>query len=220
VRIYGSGANHFAVLGEEMASLATWDDRYGRPEYIYGTEANQFLVTEASRFPPHSRILALGEGEGRNGVFLMKQGHKVTAVDSSRVGLDKAVQLAESFGMRFDEVICADLAIASISGSFACAYSIFCHLPSKLRRVVHQRILTLLEPGGLFLIEMYQPTQVARGTGGPKDTDFLVSLADLRGDFEGCDELLGKEITRDVVEGTFHTGTADVVQAIFRKRTQ
>jgi 2-polyprenyl-3-methyl-5-hydroxy-6-metoxy-1,4-benzoquinol methylase len=66
-----------------------WDQRYGGKEYAYGTEPNEFLVTMAPRLPI-GRVLCLGEGEGRNAVWLAVQGYDVTAVDASRVGLEKA----------------------------------------------------------------------------------------------------------------------------------
>jgi len=66
-----------------------WDERYSSAGYAYGTEPNGFLVATASRLPA-GRILCLGEGEGRNAVWLARQGYEVTAVDASRVGLQKA----------------------------------------------------------------------------------------------------------------------------------
>ena len=66
-----------------------WDKRYDTEEYIYGTEPNDFLKANYATLPK-PKILSLAEGEGRNAVFLAKQGFKVTAVDSSSIGLAKA----------------------------------------------------------------------------------------------------------------------------------
>jgi 2-polyprenyl-3-methyl-5-hydroxy-6-metoxy-1,4-benzoquinol methylase len=71
-----------------------WDERYNSAEYAFGTEPNDFLVSAVDRLPG-GRILCLGEGEGRNAVWLAERGFDVTAVDASRVGLDKALRLAE-----------------------------------------------------------------------------------------------------------------------------
>eukprot|EP00967_Tisochrysis_lutea_P117584 scaffold190266_cov23-Tisochrysis_lutea.AAC.1 len=52
--------------------------------------------------PPSGRpleVLSLGEGQGRNGVYLASLGHRVTAVDLSPVGLAKASRLAAERGV-------------------------------------------------------------------------------------------------------------------------
>ena len=55
-------------------------------EYVYGTKPNDFLVSVVDQVPA-GRVLCLAEGEGRNAVYLAKQGCTVLAVDSSSVGL-------------------------------------------------------------------------------------------------------------------------------------
>ena len=72
-----------------------WDQRYSEPGYAYGVRENDFLAAVAERIPA-GRALCLGEGEGRNAVFLAGLGYEVVAVDSSSVGMAKTRQLAES----------------------------------------------------------------------------------------------------------------------------
>ena len=67
-----------------------WDERFEEEGFAYGTEPNDFLKSEFSRIPMAGRVLCLAEGEGRNAVFLAKEGYTVTAVDQSSVGLQKA----------------------------------------------------------------------------------------------------------------------------------
>ncbi len=45
-----------------------WNERYSGDEYVYGTEANSFLAEHAGMLS--GPVLSLGEGEGRNAVFL------------------------------------------------------------------------------------------------------------------------------------------------------
>ena len=87
--------------------MTDWDARYAEPGYAYGTEPNDFLAEVAGRIPP-GPVLSLGEGEGRNAVFLAGLGHAVTAVDASAVGLAKAAALASGRGVRIAPVV-ADL---------------------------------------------------------------------------------------------------------------
>ena len=197
--------------------MPMWDERYGASAYVYGKDANAFLVEQAERIAPGARVLSIGEGEGRNAVHLASRGLSDVAVDGSRVGLEKAHALARERGVEV-ETICGDLANVVFPSALGAVVNIFCHLPSSLRRTVHRRALASLAEGGLVLVELDRPEQIARATGGPKDVDMLATLADLREDFAGCDELVGRAIERDVVEGALHTGRAAGVQLVARKR--
>ena len=46
-----------------------WDRRYSEKEYVYGTDANDFLRDYAVSLRP-GKALCLAEGEGRNAVWL------------------------------------------------------------------------------------------------------------------------------------------------------
>lgn len=190
-----------------------WDERYSAEEYAYGTEPNTFLQENFSAIPK-GKVLSLAEGEGRNAVFLAKQGYAVTAVDASRVGLEKARRLAEKNGVTV-EFIHADLAEYELGqNEWDGIVSIFCPLPSSLRQQLHGKVEAALKPNGVFLLEAYTPDQLKHGTGGGNSADVMQTKASLSRELSGLkfDHLI--EIERDVVEGIYHTGMAAVVQAI------
>ena len=110
-----------------------WDERYSPDEYVYGKAPNQFLEENYNAIPK-GKVLSLAEGEGRNAVFLAKQGYSVTAVDASQVGLSKAKKLAEENGVEL-ELIRGDLVDFDIGeNKWDGIVSIFCPLPSALRK--------------------------------------------------------------------------------------
>jgi len=194
----------------------TSDERYSEAEFAYGTQPNDFLV-EALPLMPRGRVLCLGEGEGRNAVFLAKSGFEVVALDSSEVGLEKARALAEREGVAI-EIIVADLSGFSFGqGKFSAVISIWCHLPSQLRALVNEGVRRTLKSGGAFVLEAYSPAQLAFDTGGPRDGDMLVELAELERDFAEWETPIARELERDVVEGRYHTGRAAVSQFVGRK---
>lgn len=193
-----------------------WDERYSSDDYAYGTEPNAFLAARASRLP-RGRMLCLGEGEGRNAVWLAEQGHEVTAVDASAVGLEKARRLAASRGTTITTVH-ADLAEYPIEpGAWDGIVSIFCHLPLTLRADLHRRCVAGLRPGGLMLLEAYTPRQVGRGTGGPPSAELMMDAQTLRAELAGLDLMELQEYEREVHEGAFHNGLGAVVQLVARK---
>ncbi len=183
---------------------------------MFGTEANGFLAEVSGRFTA-GRALCIADGEGRNSVYLAEQGHEVSAMDASVVGMRKANRLADDRGVKIETEV-ADLAHYDFGvETWDLIVSIFCHLPSEMRRDVHRRAAAGLRHGGVFLLEAYTPDQLAYGTGGPPTVNLLMTLADLREDFAGLDIEIGREIVRDVVEGRGHSGRAAVVQLLVRK---
>ncbi len=194
-----------------------WDQRYSTDAYIYGTEPNKFLASVADRIP-NGDVLCLAEGEGRNSVYLAGQGFDVTGVDSSMVGLRKAQRLADEKGVTIT-TIHADLAEYKIEpDSWDSIISIFCHLPSELRRKVHRDCVSGLKRGGVFILEAFTPDQLKYDTGGPKNPDLLYTLDDLKDDLHGLAFKIAHEIERDTTEGSHHTGTAAVVQIVAVKQ--
>lgn len=193
-----------------------WDQRYATDDYFYGTRPNDFLQNEVARLP-RGKVLCLGDGEGRNGVWLAEQGFTVTSLDLSPVGLRKAEALARRHGTTL-HTVCADLADFDLGQEvWQGVVSIWCHLPSALRRDVAARIVRGLAPGGVALVEAYTPAQLAHGTGGPKDVDMLPTSALLRAEFAGLSVELDEERERDVQEGQGHRGRSAVVQFVARK---
>jgi len=77
-----------------------WNQRFSGKEYYYGLEANGFLKAASAHIPKGSSVISLGEGEGRNSVFLAEQGHRVTAVDIALSGLKKTAELAAKRGVK------------------------------------------------------------------------------------------------------------------------
>jgi SAM-dependent methyltransferase len=197
-----------------------WDQRYGQPGFAYGTEPNDFLAANAERsIPAKGAVLSLAEGEGRNAVYLAKLGFRVTGVDGSRVGLEKAQALAKDRGVHIDTVV-ADLADYDLGTSrWDGIVSIWCHMPTAERAKLHERVVAALKPGGVFILEAYTPKQLEYTTGGPKAIDLLMPLATVREELAGLELVIGEEKLREVHEGTFHDGMSAVLQVVARKST-
>jgi hypothetical protein len=196
-----------------------WDERFSGTEFVYGEAPNDFLRNNIESLP-RGRTLCLAEGEGRNAVFLAGVGHDVLAVDQSSVGLAKAQRLAAHRGVAIRTRV-ADLADYDPGeAAWEAIVSIFAHVPSAVRRKLHRRVGLALRPGGILILEAYTAHQLATaGKGGPPpgQEDLFMSLAALREELAGLDEMHGVELVRNVDEGTFHTGPGAVVQFIARR---
>ena len=195
-----------------------WDERYKQEDYVYGTKPNDFLKESVSHIKPQGKVLCLGEGEGRNALFLMQSGFHVTAVDLSVEGKKKAQKLAKENGFDLDYKV-ENLEQFDLGKSeWDAIVSIYCHLPSELRKKVHQKIINALRPEGVFLLEGYSQEQLNYKTGGPPHLDMLLTSNEFEDDFKEFEIKKNEQLTREVVEGTFHTGLASVIQFIGMKK--
>jgi SAM-dependent methyltransferase len=193
-----------------------WNERYSEPGYAYGSEPNDFVREQAGRIPK-GRVLDLGAGEGRNGVWLAGKGYDVLCVDGSDVGLLKAQALAKARGVKIATEVADITQYALPNETFSGIVSSWCHLLEADRRRVHAACVQALVPGGVLVLEAYSPAQLKLGTGGPKDVAMLPTLAQLRAELAGLDFEVGVEREREVIEGRFHGGLSAVVQVAARK---
>lgn len=200
-------------------TMSFWDEQFSCEGYRYGTEPNAFVKDEARRITHAGAVLVPADGEGRNSVWLAEQGFMVTAVDGSKVGLAKGQALAKDRGVSVTPV-CADLTSWEAGeGLYDGVVLTFLHLPEELRRPIHRRLAKALKPEGLLILEVFHPTQLGRPSGGPKESERLCTLDDLRADFEGLleEESSDDRIETDLDEGPGHRGPAVVIRYIGRR---
>ncbi|MCC6772122.1 MAG: class I SAM-dependent methyltransferase [Gemmatimonadaceae bacterium] len=193
-----------------------WDERFSAGELPYGAEPNDFVAAQAPRIPT-GPVLCLAEGYGRNALWLAAQGHPVTAIEQSSVGIARAKDLGVERGVEVTWVQ-GDLADVDLGeGKWSGIVSVFAHLPPALRADVHARAVRALAPGGVFILEAYSPAQLGHRTGGPRDVELLMTRDGLVQELAGLELLIAQEIEREVNEGVLHQGLAAVVQVVARK---
>jgi SAM-dependent methyltransferase len=196
---------------------AFWDEKFAPEDYQYGTRPNAFLAAEAWRLNPSSQILAIGDGEGRNGVWLAEQGHRVTTVDVSPRALQKASKLALDRGVRIT-TICADLRDFDFPvDTYDAAVAVFVHFRPGDRQRVHAGLAHALKPGGLIILEGFTPDQLKHASGGPPVEEMLYTPDMLRADFDGLEVLHCEAGDTWLKEGPLHQGQAATVRFIARK---
>lgn len=215
-----SDAEEKALIGARDRDVAAfWDDRFDRDDYLYGTRPNAFLAAESWRLDPRSTILVLGDGEGRNGVWLAEQGHRVWSVDISPRGVQKATKLALDRGVTLRTQVADLLTWEWPVAVYDAIVSLFVPFPPAERARIHARIRDALKPGGLFLQEHFGRAQIGRPSGGPKNPDLLPTPEDLARDFDGFTIALLDEGERVLDEGPGHQGAAITVRMVARKPT-
>jgi SAM-dependent methyltransferase len=162
-----------------------WDQRYAGGGLVWGSDPNVFLVEHLNGLSPR-RALDLGCGQGRNALWLARQGHEVTGLDVSSVAIDQARALAAEAGLvvHFRAV---DLARdwQPEPDSFDLIVLSYLQLPESTRRAVHTKAATALAPGGTIFLIAHHSDNLEHGAGGPPYPDVLFCEADIEADFAG-----------------------------------
>lgn len=187
-----------------------WNARYTAKSFAYGKAPNDFLKTHA--FKTSENVLCLAEGEGRNAVWIAGQGARVTALDYSEAGLEKARLLASEYGVQI-QTVHADLNTYEIEPSaWDTIVCIFGHFEPVLRNRVLDIIHKGVKPGGRVLMEVYSKDQLNFKTGGPADPAMLYTLEILEQAFSGYRAAGIVSVERYISEGEFHLGQSSVIQ--------
>jgi SAM-dependent methyltransferase len=193
-----------------------WNARFSEPGFAYGTAPNDFRV-EVTPTLPTGNVLSLGEGEGRNGVYLALTGRHVWAVDGSPVGMAKASELAAERGVTLHTEV-ADLGAYAIEpGRWDVILCFFVHMPQVVRQRVLLAAASGLRRGGMFALEAFRPGQIAHGTGGPQDPERLATLAQIQSELPGLEWVIARETERVLDEGRYHSGPSATVQLLARR---
>ncbi|WP_241560008.1 class I SAM-dependent methyltransferase [Solirhodobacter olei] len=196
-----------------------WQSRFAATEdYVFGEAPNAFLVAQAGAIPPRSRVLAVADGEGRNGVWLARQGHDVLSLDFSPAAQAKARRLAERYGVT-PEFVQVDVHHWDYpEAAFDAVVEIFTQFSSPAERPLKWAgMRRTLKPGGVLIIQGYTPKQLEYGTGGPRVLENLYTAAmlhDAFGDWQ-IDHLAEEVVEMD--EGPGHAGRSAVVGLVAHK---
>ena len=200
-----------------MSELERWNQRFGAPEYIFGTAPNAYLASKAELLRPGQRALCVADGEGRNSVWLAQRGLEVAAFDISPVGVEKAQRLAAERGVRIDFEVADVYGWRWPAASCDVVAAIFVQFADPaMRSFMFERMARALKPGGLALIEGYTPKQLQYNTGGPSKIENLYTAELLRSSFAGFEILELREYEAELEEGSRHAGTSALIDFVAR----
>jgi SAM-dependent methyltransferase len=125
-----------------------WEDLYLGKDQLWSGAPNGALVTEVADLPP-GQALDLGCGEGGDALWLAGRGWLVTAVDISRVALERAAAAAGDAKVSWTH---ADLTTYTPpAGAFDLVVSMYGAIPHTAERAVHG-MLAAVAPGGTLLV--------------------------------------------------------------------
>ena len=192
-----------------------WDVRYAGDAYLFGVTPNAFLTAQAGRLWRGASVLAVADGEGRNGVWLAEHGLEVLSIDASPVAQEKAAKLAKQRGVRL-QLECVDLETwAFPAAQFDVVAAIFVQFAGPdLRARMFDGMKRALKPGGLLLLEGYGPRQLEYRTGGPSNLENLYTEAMLLEAFGDLQIVELRSYDAEIAEGDGHKGISALVDLV------
>jgi SAM-dependent methyltransferase len=201
-----------------VSEYERWQSRFDTPQYIFGTAPNYFLASCKKLLPASGKVLAVADGEGRNGVWLAELGLDVVSIDFSEAAQAKAAALAKERGVKIALVLTDVHAWDYPPDAFDIVAEIFTQFSAPAERARKWAgMRRTLKPGGLLIIQGYTPKQLQFGTGGPKQIANLYTRAMLEQAFGDYRDVKIVEEEREMHEGTAHGGMSAVIGLTGRK---
>lgn len=196
----------------------TWNRRFARPGYLFGKAPNEWLARHESLFKSGGTALCVADGEGRNSVWLARQGLKVQAFDIADLAVEKARQLARESGVVVDFQVASCEQYPWQDEAFDFVVAIFIQFADpEERQRLFANMIAALRPGGLLLVQGYGPKQLEFATGGPGRLSHLYTPELLR-DLCASMQILDLEQYEDVLaEGHQHVGRSDLIGMVARR---
>lgn len=196
-----------------------WNERFDNDEFIFGKEPNEYLVEQVSAYlKPNSPVLCIADGEGRNGVWLAKQGMRVTGFDVSDVALAKANQFAKDNQVSIQYSLCDTDGFDWQINAYDAIIAIFIQFADpEMRARIFKQVHQALKPGGIFILQGYTPKQLEYKTGGPSLLEHLYTEEMIRQLSQGFEILDLRCYEKELSEGARHTGMSALLGMVAKK---
>jgi SAM-dependent methyltransferase len=136
-----------------------WDEMYRSRDQVFSGAPNGVLVTEVTDLLP-GQALDVGCGEGADALWLARNGWQVTAVDISRIALQRAAATARDITGRVAWTR-ADLTTTPPPvGAFDLVSAQYYPLRRQPRHTALCGLLAAVSPGGTLLIASHDPADL------------------------------------------------------------
>lgn len=195
-----------------------WNKKFSREGFFYGTQVNNFIKEHSALIEKKSTVICLGEGEGRNALYLAKKDLHVEALDVSDVGLKKlqVAALKENLAITIRHTLLENWTPVKKYGAII---STFTHIERNMQKEIFVKSINALQENGYFIAEFFSVDQVNFSSGGPKDTNLLYQLDELYTLFLTLPCKIYK-LSQEIItlsEGKGHNGEASVIRIIIKK---
>ena len=147
-----------SLLGYEAIINSDYENRYDTKEYYWGLEPNKLCYEIMKLMPPTKplKVLDIGCGEGKDAVFLARNGYVVSALDATDNGIEKGKLLAERYGVSVD-FFKADITDYRLRDNYDIIFSsgMFHFVKPEYRDAIFQNLKEHTNPNGIHVINVF-----------------------------------------------------------------
>ena len=196
----------------------TWNRRYAGAEFLFGTQPNEWLREHVGALPEAGRILSVADGEGRNSVWLARQGFQVDAFDVAERAVQKARDFAQREGATVNFTVADCDGFAWPQATYDGVVAIFVQFADPHTRArLFANMVRSLKPGGVLVLQGYTPKQLEYRTGGPPILSHLYTREMLTAAFAALSIIELRDYEADVQEGAGHSGRSALIGLVARR---
>ena len=155
-KVFGMSVD--SLLGYQSPILSDYEKRYQEKGYYWGIKPNDLCYEILKLKPPIKplKVLDVGCGEGKDAVFLARNGYHVSAFDLAETGVEKGRALASQHGVYVDFFtanvedmqLCEDYDIVLCSG-------VFHFLKPEKRKDVVNELKQHTKPDGIHVMNVF-----------------------------------------------------------------
>lgn len=195
-----------------------WNQRFAGDEYLFGREPNEHLKAKAPQLPAGGSVLCVADGEGRNSVWLARQGFQVRAFDVSDVGVAKARKLASEAALSVDYTVADCEQFDWTAQRHDGVVAVFVQFADpEMRARLFANMVRALKPGGVLILQGYTPKQLEYKTGGPGQLSHLCTAELIREAFKDLRIVDLVEYEAELDEGVRHAGRSALLGLVATK---
>ena len=147
-----------SLLGYPAQSVTKYDEKYSTDNYYWSVTPGNLCYEIMKLRPPTEpyKVLDIGCGEGKDAVFLARNGYNVTAFDISDQGLSKAKKLAANCNVSVD-FFKANICDFELETDYDIIFSsgVFHYIPLKARERIIKNLKSHTKANGINVINVF-----------------------------------------------------------------
>lgn len=147
-----------SLLGYRSIINSDYENRYNTDEYYWGLNPNSLCYEIMKLKPPVKplKVLDIGCGEGKDAVFLAKNGYMVSAFDVTKTGIEKGKILAEKCGTYVD-FFKADITDYRLNENYDVIFSsgVFHFIKPEIREEIANNLKEHTNKNGIHVINVF-----------------------------------------------------------------